>query len=138
MPSGRGVSPGGWECAEQFCAKRFLILCWLNPSRRKRPKIKPSNLKHFWLGLILGFFRLNPNKPKKTELNLAKMFKFARFNFRPFSAWWIKPTTQHRIKNLFAQNCSAHSQLLGDTPLPLGIRRVKLNISQYYCKFLCF
>src|SRR5450432_1499918 len=30
----------------------------LNPTSRKRPKIKPSKLKHFWLGLIFGLFRL--------------------------------------------------------------------------------
>src|SRR5450631_3225647 len=77
-----------------------MLSCRINPTSRKRPKIKPSQKCLSLLGLIFGLFRL------------------VRF----------KPTTQHRIKNLFAQNCSAYSQLPGDTPLPLGIRRVNLKI----------
>ena len=89
---------------QNFYCRRFL--CPFNQTSRKSLKIKPSQKCLSLLGLIFGPFRLVR----------------------------IKPTTHHRIKNLFAQNCSAHSQLPGDTPLPLGIRRVKNPLCvRYFC-----
>src|SRR5450755_1158234 len=44
-----------------MCKKIFdpMLTDLLNTTSRKRPKIKPSKLKHFWLGSIFGLFRLD-------------------------------------------------------------------------------